>query len=77
MRGRDILGVGRAMARKEAAIKTNAARLLEAAGIPFEIREYEVDEDDLSAPRVARCSAHSAAVVRSRRQAPSRSGAVR
>src|SRR4051794_4804812 len=53
MRGRDILGVGRAMARKEAAIKTNAARLLEAAGIAFEIREYEVDEDDLSAPRVA------------------------
>jgi len=53
MRGRDILGVGRVMARKEAAIKTNAARLLEAAGIPFEIREYEVDEDDLSAPRVA------------------------
>ncbi len=41
------------MARKESAAKTNAARILEAAGIPFEIREYEVDEDDLSAPRVA------------------------
>ena len=33
--------------------KTNAVRILEAAGIPFELREYQVDEDDLSAPRVA------------------------
>ncbi len=41
------------MARKDSAAKTNAARILEAAGIPFEIREYTVDEDDLSAPRVA------------------------
>ena len=34
-------------------VKTNAARILDAAGISYELREYEVDEDDLSAPRVA------------------------
>jgi Cys-tRNA(Pro)/Cys-tRNA(Cys) deacylase len=33
--------------------KTNAARILDAAGILYEIREYEVDENDLSAPHVA------------------------
>src|SRR5215470_17226008 len=33
--------------------KTNAVRILETAGIQYELREYEVDEDDLSAPRVA------------------------
>ena len=33
--------------------KTNAARILDAAGIHYELREYEVDENDLSAPRVA------------------------
>ena len=33
--------------------KTNAVRILEQAGIPYELREYAVDEDDLSAPRVA------------------------
>src|SRR5436305_7101557 len=33
--------------------KTNAARILDAAGVPYDLREYEVDEDDLSAPRVA------------------------
>jgi Cys-tRNA(Pro)/Cys-tRNA(Cys) deacylase len=33
--------------------KTNAARILDAAGVPHEIREYEVDENDLSAPHVA------------------------
>src|SRR5947208_4013793 len=33
--------------------KTNAVRILEAAGILYELRQYEVDEDDLSAPRVA------------------------
>jgi Cys-tRNA(Pro)/Cys-tRNA(Cys) deacylase len=33
--------------------KTNAARLLDAAGIPYELREYPVDEDHLSAPHVA------------------------
>ena len=34
-------------------IKTNAARILDAAGVQYELREYKVDEDDLSAPRVA------------------------
>ena len=33
--------------------KTNAARLLEQAGIHFELREYPVDQEDLSAPHVA------------------------
>src|SRR5690606_29800402 len=37
-----------------ARMKTNAARLLEHMGIAFEVRTYEVDEDDLSAPTVAR-----------------------
>jgi Cys-tRNA(Pro)/Cys-tRNA(Cys) deacylase len=35
------------------AVKTNAARLLEAMGIAFELRSYEVDEEDLSAETVA------------------------
>lgn len=35
-------------------MKTNAARLLDAAGITYEIREYEVDPDDLGAESVAR-----------------------
>ena len=34
--------------------KTNAVRMLEEAGIGFELREYEVDPDDLSAETVAR-----------------------
>ena len=33
--------------------KTNAVRILESARIGYELRTYEVDEDDLSAPRVA------------------------
>ena len=33
--------------------KTNAARILEAAGVSFELREYAVDENDLSATHVA------------------------
>ncbi|MBI4889468.1 MAG: Cys-tRNA(Pro) deacylase [Acidobacteria bacterium] len=33
--------------------KTNAVRLLESLGIPFELRSYEVDPDDLSAETVA------------------------
>ena len=41
------------MAKKESPVKTNAARILDAAGIHYELREYAVDEDDLSAPRVA------------------------
>ena len=36
------------------AVKTNAARLLDAQGIAYEIREYEVDPDDLAAESVAR-----------------------
>jgi Cys-tRNA(Pro)/Cys-tRNA(Cys) deacylase len=33
--------------------KTNAARILDSAGVRYEIRQYEVDESDLSAPHVA------------------------
>lgn len=35
-------------------MKTNGARFLESLGIPFEIREYEVDPDDLAATTVAK-----------------------
>jgi Cys-tRNA(Pro)/Cys-tRNA(Cys) deacylase len=38
---------------EEMAAKTNAARLLDSAGIHYELREYAVDESDLSAPHVA------------------------
>ena len=34
-------------------VKTNALRLLETAGIPFECSTYEVDEDDLSGTHAA------------------------
>lgn len=34
-------------------MKTNAARLLDEAGIPYELREYEVDPEDLRAETVA------------------------
>lgn len=34
--------------------KTNAVRLLERLGAPFELRQYEVDPDDLVAESVAR-----------------------
>jgi Cys-tRNA(Pro)/Cys-tRNA(Cys) deacylase len=33
--------------------KTNAARLLDQMGIPYELREYKVDPDDLAAETVA------------------------
>ncbi len=33
---------------------TNAVRLLKAAGVPYSLIEYEVDEDDLSGTSVAR-----------------------
>jgi Cys-tRNA(Pro)/Cys-tRNA(Cys) deacylase len=33
--------------------KTNAARLLDQMGIPYELREYEVDPEDLAAETVA------------------------
>jgi Cys-tRNA(Pro)/Cys-tRNA(Cys) deacylase len=35
-------------------MKTNGARLLETLGIPFELNEYEVDLEDLSAVSVAK-----------------------
>jgi Cys-tRNA(Pro)/Cys-tRNA(Cys) deacylase len=35
-------------------MKTNAARILEQEGIGFELREYEVDPEDLTAATVAR-----------------------
>ncbi|HEX8171328.1 MAG TPA: Cys-tRNA(Pro) deacylase [Thermoanaerobaculia bacterium] len=35
-------------------MKTNAARLLDALGIAYEVRTYEVDPDDLTAEAVAR-----------------------
>jgi Cys-tRNA(Pro)/Cys-tRNA(Cys) deacylase len=34
-------------------VKTNAARLLDAHGIAYQVREYEVDPDDLMAESVA------------------------
>ncbi len=33
--------------------KTNAARILDREGVPYELRTYPVDENDLSAPHVA------------------------
>jgi len=35
-------------------MKTNAARLLDTLGITYELRDYEVDENDLTAESVAR-----------------------
>jgi Cys-tRNA(Pro)/Cys-tRNA(Cys) deacylase len=35
-------------------VKTNAARQLDKLGISYEIRTYEVDPDDLTAPTIAR-----------------------
>lgn len=35
-------------------MKTNAARLLDSLGIHYELRDYEVDPDDLAAESVAR-----------------------
>lgn len=35
-------------------MKTNAARLLDSLAVPYDIREYEVDPDDLAAESVAR-----------------------
>lgn len=34
-------------------IKTNAVRILESLGVEFELREYEIDPEDLSAEAVA------------------------
>jgi Cys-tRNA(Pro)/Cys-tRNA(Cys) deacylase len=35
-------------------MKTNAARILEKLGVHYELRDYEIDESDLSAETVAR-----------------------
>jgi Cys-tRNA(Pro)/Cys-tRNA(Cys) deacylase len=35
-------------------VKTNAARLLDSLGIAYEVRQYEVDPEDLAAESVAR-----------------------
>jgi len=35
-------------------VKTNAARLLDSLGIAYEVREYDVDPEDLAAESVAR-----------------------
>jgi Cys-tRNA(Pro)/Cys-tRNA(Cys) deacylase len=37
-----------------ARVKTNAARILDSLGIAYELRDYHVDEEDLSAESVAR-----------------------
>jgi Cys-tRNA(Pro)/Cys-tRNA(Cys) deacylase len=34
-------------------MKTNAARMLDHLGVPYELRDYEVDPDDLGAAKVA------------------------
>jgi Cys-tRNA(Pro)/Cys-tRNA(Cys) deacylase len=41
------------VSKKPSAVKTNAVRMLEAAGVNYELREYAVDEQDLSAVHVA------------------------
>ena len=41
------------MSRKDGSVKTNAVRILERAGIAYDLREYAVDEGDLTAPQVA------------------------
>ena len=41
------------MAKKSDVAKTNAARLLDAAGIAYELVPYEVDENNLAADHVA------------------------
>jgi Cys-tRNA(Pro)/Cys-tRNA(Cys) deacylase len=35
-------------------VKTNAARLLDQLGIAYELRDYAIDPDDVSAEAVAR-----------------------
>jgi Cys-tRNA(Pro)/Cys-tRNA(Cys) deacylase len=43
------------VSRKSGAAKTNAVRLLDSAGLGYELRDYAVDEEDLSAVHVAAC----------------------
>ncbi len=42
------------MAKKKKEAKTNAARILDTLGISYELKTYEVDENDLSAVHVAK-----------------------
>jgi len=51
----DGLAIGDPASRYNLAVpaKTNAARLLDQLGIQYELREYEVDPDDLAAETVA------------------------
>lgn len=44
---------GDRMGKKKANVKTNAARILDGLGIVYELREYPVDLNDLSAVHVA------------------------
>jgi len=44
---------GRSASGEGNAVKTNATRLLDTLGIRYEVRDYEVDPDDLSAVKVA------------------------
>lgn len=44
-------------------MKTNAARILDRLGVPYELRDYEVDPDDLSAESVAKKVGMDAAQV--------------
>jgi Cys-tRNA(Pro)/Cys-tRNA(Cys) deacylase len=41
------------VSKKDHTAKTNAARLLDRAGVRYDLREYAVDENDLSAVHVA------------------------
>ena len=41
-------------------MKTNGARFLESLGIPFELREYEVDPEDLVGPHRCQKDRHAA-----------------
>jgi len=48
-----LTGVTEPKMRPHFVVKTNAARVLDKLGIKYELREYEVDHDDLSAETVA------------------------
>jgi Cys-tRNA(Pro)/Cys-tRNA(Cys) deacylase len=48
-----IAGTTEPKMRAHSVVKTNAARVLDRLGIKYELREYDVDPDDLSAGTVA------------------------
>ena len=48
-----IAGMTEPKMRAHSVVKTNAARVLDRLGIKYELREYDVDPDDLSAGTVA------------------------